>query len=96
MAARHGLDEAVLSRVPFAFYRKSMAAAFAILEARRTGGPAAEAEAVARAHALWAEHKLAPPDAPPPSPRPRRLPDGMTVLSPWLAAEGEAADGFLA
>jgi len=96
LAARHGADPNVYARVPFAFYRKSMSAAYAILVARRSADAAAEAEAVAASHALWCEHKLAPRGLPPPSARPRRLPDGVTVLWPFTApavGEGGVAEG---
>ena len=83
LAARHGADPEVFTRVPFAFYRKSIAAACAILSARRTGDAAAEAEAVAAAYNLWCEYKLAPRGLPPPSAHPRRLPDGLTLLLPF-------------
>jgi hypothetical protein len=82
LAVRHGSDADVFSRVPFAFYRHSITAAYAILVARRSGDFAAEAEAVAAAHALWCEHKLAPPHLPPPTARPMRVPDGLTLLWP--------------
>ena len=91
LAARHGADQEVYARVPFAFYRKSMAAAYAILVARRSGDAAAEAEAVAASHALWCEHKLAPRGLPPPSRMPRRLQDGLTVLWPFADATSAAA-----
>ena len=63
-----------------------MAAACAILAARRSLDPAAEAEAVAAAHELWCEHKLAPPGLPPTPTRPRRMPDGLTLLWPFAEA----------
>ena len=84
LAAQHGADPEVYARVPFAFYRKSMAAAYAILCARRSGDAATEAEAVAASHALWCEHKLAPRGLPAPTQRPRRVADGLTVLWPFF------------
>jgi len=83
LTVRHGNDPEVYARVPFAFYRKSMAAAYAILEARRRRDGAAEAIAVAASRTLWCEHKLEPPGLPRPSARPRRMPKGLTVLWPF-------------
>ena len=86
IAARHGADAEVFQRVPFAFYRKSIAAACAILVARAAGDAAGEAEAVANAYKLWCEHKIAPVGVPPAGERPCRVADGLTVLSPFAGA----------
>jgi len=91
LARRHGTDPEVYARVPFTFYRSSMAAATAILHARANQDVAAEAEANAIAYALWCEHKLAPPGLPPPTARPRVLSNGITVLNPFLVALTPAA-----
>ena len=80
LAARHGNDPNVFQRVPFAFYRKSIAAAAAMLNATDA---ATKSEAAASAYRLWCEYKLAPAGLPPVSAQPRRLPDGLTLLSPF-------------
>jgi len=85
LAARHGADPDVYARVPFAFYRASMVAASAILAARAAQDLAAEAEAVAAAHKLWCEHKLAPAGLPAPVARPRVLSNGLSILNPFLS-----------
>jgi len=85
LAARHGTDPDVYARVPFAFYRRSMQAASAILRSRAAADVAAEIESVAAAHALWCDYKLFKTHTPPPELEPRVLPGGYTVLNPFLA-----------
>ena len=74
----------MFEKVPFPFYRKSIAAASTILLCRHTGDTAKEAEAVAISHRLWCEHKMAPQGLPPPVLKPTKLDAlGLTVLWPF-------------
>ena len=88
LAARHGDADEVLDQIASRYYRESIRVVSAGLRARAQCDGFAQAEAEARAFALWQEYKLAPPQLPPATDRPLILRSrGITILNPF-ADEG--------